>query len=572
MIHPALAVDLVGTPFSVRGSYYSVRRGERARALLLRTVHGDAGNGRLMEIELAGSSELVTEVRPGLLTASTGESAIALAFVEAGGAILRVERGEVVLHLDVADAYDTVIADGDRSWRFVRSGVRRNYSIQVDGGQAVLETAWDSVRHTSAMLRVSAGLGGAMVRIEEFVSSPSGALQGREVGEVAAVADRDFEEWLGYYGGAARAGAPDSAVRLAAYVTWSALVPAGGLLTRESMLMSKNNMTHIWSWDHCFNALALWREPEAALDQLLCLFDHQDAGGALPDHVDDSRAQWNFVKPPVHGWTIGYLMDRGALDRESVARLYEPLERWTRWWFAHRDYSGAGTPAYNHGNDSGWDNATIFTDGVAVEGPDLLAFLALQMHVLARMARVLGQESEAAGWEARARVTIDRMLERFWRDGRFVARESLTQREISSDSLITLMPLVLGDQLPREVFEACVARLLEAHLTEHGLATEPVASEFYEGDGYWRGPIWAPSTMLIADGLRRGGQDELALGLASLFAQLCVRSGMAENFDAVTGEGLRDRSMTWTASVFLAMTDPQGPFSAGGSSQSDSSG
>ena len=30
-------------------------------------------------------------------------------------------------------------------------------------------------------------------------------------------------------------------------------------------------------------------------------------------------------------------------------------------------------------------------------------------------------------------------------------------------------------------------------------------------------------------------------------------SGFAENFDAMTGEGLRDRSYTWTASAFLTM-------------------
>ena len=30
-------------------------------------------------------------------------------------------------------------------------------------------------------------------------------------------------------------------------------------------------------------------------------------------------------------------------------------------------------------------------------------------------------------------------------------------------------------------------------------------------------------------------------------------SGFAENFDAVSGEGLRDRAYTWTASAFLAM-------------------
>jgi hypothetical protein len=31
---------------------------------------------------------------------------------------------------------------------------------------------------------------------------------------------------------------------------------------------------------------------------------------------------------------------------------------------------------------------------------------------------------------------------------------------------------------------------------------------------------------------------------------------MAENFDALTGAGLRDRSMTWTASVLLLLARP----------------
>jgi hypothetical protein len=32
---------------------------------------------------------------------------------------------------------------------------------------------------------------------------------------------------------------------------------------------------------------------------------------------------------------------------------------------------------------------------------------------------------------------------------------------------------------------------------------------------------------------------------------LCERSGFAENFDALTGDGLRDRAYTWTASCYL---------------------
>jgi hypothetical protein len=34
---------------------------------------------------------------------------------------------------------------------------------------------------------------------------------------------------------------------------------------------------------------------------------------------------------------------------------------------------------------------------------------------------------------------------------------------------------------------------------------------------------------------------------------LCETSGFAENFDALTGAGLRDRAYTWTASVYLLL-------------------
>ena len=37
---------------------------------------------------------------------------------------------------------------------------------------------------------------------------------------------------------------------LAAYITWSCVVPAEGCLTRPAMYMSKNWMTNIWSWDN----------------------------------------------------------------------------------------------------------------------------------------------------------------------------------------------------------------------------------------------------------------------------------------------------------------------------------
>ena len=79
----------------------------------------------------------------------------------------------------------------------------------------------------------------------------------------------------------------------AGYVLWSATVAPAGFVTREAVLMSKHWMDSVWSWDHCFNALALSSLPDLALDQFLLPFDHQDETGALPDSVTHSRVLHN---------------------------------------------------------------------------------------------------------------------------------------------------------------------------------------------------------------------------------------------------------------------------------------
>ena len=116
------------------------------------------------------------------------------------------------------------------------------------------------------------------------------------------------------------------------------------------------------------------------------------------------------------------------------------------------------------------------------------------------------------------------------------------------------MAIVLGPTLSTGRREALVRRI-EDHLTPYGLASEPTSSGEYRSDGYWRGPIWAPSTVLIEDGLRRAGFTGIADEVSARFRALCEKSGFAENFDARTGAGLRDRAYTWTASGYLILAE-----------------
>jgi hypothetical protein len=52
---------------------------------------------------------------------------------------------------------------------------------------------------------------------------------------------------------------------------------------------------------------------------------------------------------------------------------------------------------------------------------------------------------------------------------------------------------------------------------------------------------------------RGAGHVRLADEISARFRALCETSGFAENFDALTGEGLRDRAYTWTASSYLLL-------------------
>ncbi|MEY9996278.1 hypothetical protein ABIE67_008310 [Streptomyces sp. V4I8] len=347
------------------------------------------------------------------------------------------------------------------------------------------------------------------------------------------------------------------AAELAVYVVWSATVRPTGLVTRHGVLMSKHWMDKVWSWDHCFNALALAPgRPDLAWDQYHLPFDHQDAGGALPDSVTHSEVLHNFVKPPIHGWALGHLRRRLPTPpgRAELTETYERLERWTDFWLTARRAPGAELPHYQHGNDSGWDNATIFDPERVVVTADLAAFLVLQLHQLAELATELGRTDEAGRWRRTAEETRTALLDQLWDKDRFVARGVASGGTWSSAGLLDLMPIVLGEHLPGEV-TSTLADHIKAHLTPYGLATERTSSPHYLADGYWRGPIWAPATILVEDGLRRAGHQRLADDISARFRALCETHGFAENFDALTGRGLRDRAYTWTASSYLLLAE-----------------
>ncbi|HGM1174419.1 amylo-alpha-1,6-glucosidase [Clostridioides difficile] len=339
----------------------------------------------------------------------------------------------------------------------------------------------------------------------------------------------------------------------ASYINWSSFVKPQGYLKRYTILASNSTFLGAWSWDHCFNALALAGvNDKLAFDQMAVLFDYQDEYGQIPGSLSDSTIRWNFTKPPIQGLFFSKMMKKINFTKETLEKIYNYIEKQVLFYVKFKDSNMDGIFEYHHGNDSGQDNSTIFKGAMVVDTPDLTAFIINAMDMLSKVAEKLNRNSEKEYWSNKADELTKLFLNYFIVDDLPVARETVTGEILSNNALLPLVSLVLGNRLPKYIRDKMIDLVTsERYLTKWGIATEAIDSDEYQDDAYWRGPIWAPTTLLFVEALEECCENELAIDIAKRYCELVDKNGFAENFNAITGEGLRDKSFTWTASTFI---------------------
>lgn len=562
-----MEIDLRSVPFSRNGSYFAFSvleaDGEWPQGVYLRSVHGGARRvrpeGRIALVEVTKDGRALPyqlRTTPSILVFHTNQGNLSICISEP--LVIRVRGEGVAVRLTFGGRHgDYAFPTGEGRWQVNAPSLLSQYMLSPVLGRWQVSGDWHGTGMDSLSMELKPLPGGSSCEaaIEEITSTWRPREYEETFDECCVIVEEEFLEWLERSPSLPKKYA--EARRLAAYVNWSSMVEPVGHFLRQSMLMSKNWMTNVWSWDHCFNAMALvYNEPVTAWDQLMTIFDQQDESGALPDYVNDRGLLWNFCKPPIHGWVLGWMMDRSDFfQADQLRQVYGPMARWTEWWLRFRDDDMDGIPQYHHGNDSGWDNATPFKVGVPLEAPDVCAYLVLQMETLARMANAMNDVEEAESWQRRAGDLLQRTFTHFWQGDHFVALLSGEHQVADSESLFLYLPLILGERLPVGMRRDLIKGLTRPgrFITPFGLATESPRSPDYQADGYWRGPIWAPSTFVIVQGLEACGEHALAVELARKFCDLCTAHGFAENFDALSGAGLRDRAYTWTASVFMIL-------------------
>lgn len=551
-------------PFSRYGCYFAVSSNKKDNALYLRDLHGgDETYSDIYKIVFLGQenpelnffrteSELIWSGKD-----SEAEQ-VKICMDKAGCVHIVAEGMNLELHA-CGGRYDTLVPLSARQLEHHLYKKQRKFLFTCVEGQIAQRQDWNIVGSKDAVITIYGKTeNNSHIKTHCVLESYRCVWDQKEYPTYETARNETqaaYEAWQSSFPN--RCGTFEESRKLAAYISWANFVPANGFLTHDAMYMSKNWMLNIWSWDNCFGGIALSQAyPELAWGQLKIFMDNQDSSGCYADYICEAVTSFNCVKPPIHSWAFRKMSKQNDFFRrkEILREVYGSLCRVTQYWLEHRCVEGAVMPVYFHGNDSGWDNASVFHQGFPVESPDLSAFLIYQMDRLAELAKELGEEQQATEWQQKADCMYGKFLERFYYEGRLYAWHTPTQQRITQgDSLLMYMPLQIAYRMERSLADQLVKDLLSKFEMPYGLATENPQSPYYKKCGYWLGPIWAPVSYLLIDALRENGYKEDAHRLAEKFCRLTVKGLMSENYDPFCGEGYDDPAFAWPSCVLLQL-------------------
>lgn len=550
-----MKLNIAEIPFSRFGSYFCVSEEKDTKDIYIRDVHGgDDAPSKLFKLNLlqAGVEQKVdisaTEASLRIQVAEDKQKYVEIIIPEEDELHIEVHGVEVRLKADKVK-YDTLHEYEEGMYEYHIYPKELKLMISKLTGEMTIDAPWDVIGNDYIDIRMNDGH--FVIESYRTVYKPK-TYASFQVGKEKV--EKLYQEWIENI--AVENEVYKASIERAAYITWSSIVRPDGLLKDYSMYMSKLWMYNIWSWDNCFNALQLGAKyPELSYAQLKAFIDLQDESGVYPDFVNDKFVSYNCIKPPIFAYAYEKLMDINDFFKEEsrLREVYESTKKVTQYFDLYRTYEGR-LPHYKHGNDSGWDNASLFHKGMPVEAPDLASFLIRTYDILTKFAGLLGEEEEAKQFTEKADSLFTLLMERLHDEQGFFGRVGKDAEKIDiRSSLILRLPVLIGYRLDKQIMDQLVEDLVENFETTYGFATEMPSSPLYKENGYWLGPIWAPVTYLFIDSLKSFGYGEVGERIRKKYLDLTLVGGMAENFDPHSGKGLVDTSFTWTSSVFLTL-------------------
>lgn len=322
-----------------------------------------------------------------------------------------------------------------------------------------------------------------------------------------------------------------------------------------------------------------------------------------------------ITQPPVAGFAINRIFDRStdATAAERARTLLPKIHRWHQWFYRCRDPHGTGLVALIHPWESGRDNSVdwdaaferVPTDGVGefvrrdtthanpahrptdaqyqryiwlvqkfrslgwdntqlhdaspfrIVDPGFNAILIRSCQELSQLAQKLDEPMIAAEAATMAERGVAAM-ESLWsyQHGQYLCFDRVQGDLIDSPSIGGLLAAFCA--IPPSRAKAIAQRIDVLSTTCEYLVPshDPRAPEF-DGLRYWRGPVWLIVNYMIADGLKRAGQDDIVRRIMDDCLRLIDKSGFAEYYDPHTAEPCGGAHFTWTAAMVIEILSSQ---------------
>ena len=174
---------------------------------------------------------------------------------------------------------------------------------------------------------------------------------------------------------------------------------------------------------------------------------------------------------------------------------------------------------------------------------------------LAAIAKTIGKDP--APHSERAERMVKAINGKLWdeRDGLYYSYDMGMEKWIKRDTIFSYLPLYAG------ICDNLRSKALIDNLRTHcfciadrncvGIPTYDMCQVDYQGEFYWRGPVWFNMCWYMIHGLRRYGENETADWLTDSLLQLVMEQGFYEYYEPETGKGLGADRFSWTAALFL---------------------
>jgi|GEM_PF-2283712 len=333
--------------------------------------------------------------------------------------------------------------------------------------------------------------------------------------------------------------------KLAAWTLWSNHVPVERRMKAPAYYSSKMGLLRAVGWQHGFIGMALKKDPATMYEALMALFAYQEAGGQIPNNMSDLAEDHITAGSPMQGLALQYLLPEiFALPADKKEALYNAMSGYAGWWLKSHSRDGSGIPQYYHPDECGFIDATSFIWGVPLQAPDLMAWLILFAEACGKLADNLGKDGSC--WANEAKRLTDVLVSEFWKGDGFVYRNARTGKEFRTNSVLGLLPVILGKRLPADILEVLAADIADESkfMTSGGVVSEKLSSKEFKLEGTkLRGGINPAIQLAIACGLKDGGYEDLAKEIAEKTCALALETGLGDSippfaFDPGTGKSL----------------------------------